>query len=158
MALRAGYYGIKKRLIAAIQSFMTDHADDVSIKSIGDGLTLSEAGQLSAGATSINYSTTEQNTGVKWTDGKDIYQKTYEIATTTEVDQSGKFLTEISDYASFETVISAYAIGKNSANLLAYLQEGGLKLYANPSCDCDTVTVLYTKKTTNSRNKKGGAK
>lgn len=32
------------------------------------------------GESMINYSTSEQNTGIKWIDGKDIYQKTVAIS------------------------------------------------------------------------------
>ena len=31
----------------------------------------------SGGGSSIDYSTTEQDTGIKWVDGKSVYQKTY---------------------------------------------------------------------------------
>ena len=34
-------------------------------------------GGSSGGGGGIDYSTTEQNTGLKWIDGKDIYQKTF---------------------------------------------------------------------------------
>lgn len=44
-----------------------------NIKTV-NGTSILGSGNL---ATGINYSTTEQNTGLKWTDGKDIYQKTY---------------------------------------------------------------------------------
>lgn len=69
------------------------------IKTIGDGLKLTNAGKLSvdinpetmefksgkvsAKATSINYSTTEQNSGKKWIDGKDVYVKTLNITNPT---------------------------------------------------------------------------
>lgn len=36
------------------------------------------------GGGGIDYSTTEQNTGVKWVDGKDIYQKSYHFTELTE--------------------------------------------------------------------------
>lgn len=44
MALRAGYYGIKKSLLSKISQL----SGAVIIKSIGSGLTLSEAGELSS--------------------------------------------------------------------------------------------------------------
>ena len=44
MALRAGYYGIKKSLLSKISQL----SNAVIIKSIGSGLTLSEAGELSS--------------------------------------------------------------------------------------------------------------
>lgn len=46
-----------------------------NIKTV-NGTSLLGSGNL---ATGLNYSTTEQNTGLKWIDGKDIYQKTYVV-------------------------------------------------------------------------------
>lgn len=45
---------------------------------VGTGLEVAEDGTLSSsgGGGGLNYSTTRQNTGVKWIDGKDIYVKT----------------------------------------------------------------------------------
>lgn len=79
MALRAGYYGIKKKLLDSIIKFMTDSEGAKIIKTIGSGLTLDSDGSLSADSQKVNYSLTEQNTGIKWYDGRDIYQKTIEF-------------------------------------------------------------------------------
>lgn len=43
---------------------------------IGENLTISENGVLSVSGASLDYSTTEQNTGKKWIDEKPVYQKT----------------------------------------------------------------------------------
>ena len=45
---------------------------------VGDNLSIDENGVLNAigGSSSLNYSTTEQDTGVTWVDGKAVYQKT----------------------------------------------------------------------------------
>ena len=62
MALKAGYYGIKKVLIDKINSL----AGAVVIKSIGDGLDLSETGELSSTVSLPNlFSGEEVNTGWK---------------------------------------------------------------------------------------------
>lgn len=62
MALKAGYYGIKKVLIDKINSL----AGAVVIKSIGDGLDLSEAGELSSTISLPNlFSGEEVDTGWK---------------------------------------------------------------------------------------------
>lgn len=43
---------------------------------VGNGLTInSETGELSADSQIVDYSTTEQATGQKWIDGKEIYSK-----------------------------------------------------------------------------------
>ena len=73
MALKAGYYGVKKAILGTINSL----AGALVIKSLGDGLELSESGELSCTATGgVDYSTDEQDTGLKWTDGRTVYQKT----------------------------------------------------------------------------------
>ena len=48
MALRAGYYGLKRKLYEKIKALP-------AIKTIGDGLTLSDAGVLAAQATGLNF-------------------------------------------------------------------------------------------------------
>lgn len=50
-------------------------------------LQATKGGGGSSGGGGIDYSTTEQNTGLKWVDGKPIYQKTFDIpATDTYID------------------------------------------------------------------------
>ena len=87
MALRAGYYGVKKNVLSAINKL----SGAKIIKTIGDGLKLTTAGKLSrdidsetmefkngklaAKSKSWDYSIIEVNTGQKWIDGKDIYCK-----------------------------------------------------------------------------------
>lgn len=73
MSLKAGYKGIKNSLAVGMSTFMQKFANALVIKSIGNGLNFSEAGELSAIAQSVDYSTTEFNTGKKWIDGSDIY-------------------------------------------------------------------------------------
>lgn len=41
----------------------------------------------SSGGGGISYSTTEQDTGLKWIDGKPIYQKTYHITESAETEE-----------------------------------------------------------------------
>ena len=84
MALKAGYYGIKKSLFSVIESLSGAKV----IKTIGNGLNLSNAGSLSCDidtetmefkngklaskGASFDFSTTEFDTGQKWIDGKSI--------------------------------------------------------------------------------------
>lgn len=97
MALRAGYFGLKRKLIDKVESMLdiSTIGDGLSlvsgtlsaaIKSIGDGLTLSEAGVLSANGGGVDYSETEQNTGLKWIDAKDVYSKTVTVTSPTTND------------------------------------------------------------------------
>lgn len=103
MALRAGYYGLKNSVKKKLEKLAADMAGAKIIKSFGDGLDLTNAGKLNLTAAtasklggvkvgvgleivngklnvtatgSLDYSLEEQNTGVKWIDGKDIFQKT----------------------------------------------------------------------------------
>jgi len=86
MALKAGYYGIKKSLLDMI----TGLAGSKVIKSIGNGLDLTDAGALSTdidtdtmeykngklAAKSVNWDFATANavpTGQKWIDGKELY-------------------------------------------------------------------------------------
>lgn len=48
MALRAGYYGLKNSVKKALENLAADIADAKIIKSVGDGLSLSAQGALSA--------------------------------------------------------------------------------------------------------------
>ena len=55
--------------------FATVFNEYLGISSIGAGLTVND-GELSASVAGVNYSTSEQNTGIKWVNGKDVYVKT----------------------------------------------------------------------------------
>lgn len=46
---------------------------------VGEGLSINENGVLSADSKIVDYSTTEQKTGQKWIDGKDIYFRTWDF-------------------------------------------------------------------------------
>lgn len=53
-------------------------ADTIGGVKVGNGLSINaETGVLSADSQIVDYSTTEQATGQKWIDGKDIYFRTY---------------------------------------------------------------------------------
>ena len=95
MALKAGYYGVKKSLLDII----TGLAGSKIIKSIGNGLNLTDAGALStdidtdtmeykngklaAKSVSWDYSTDEVDTGQKWVDGRPIYCKVWDFGEST---------------------------------------------------------------------------
>lgn len=103
MALKAGYIGLKKGIAAGISDLISKSSGAKWIKSFGDGLDLSDAGELDLEAASaskiggikvgegleitengvlnvtvsggFDYSTSEFDTGQKWIDGKTIYGK-----------------------------------------------------------------------------------
>lgn len=82
MALRAGYYGIKNALLKKLEGL----TNALVIKSIGDGLNLSAAGELSnTSSGGVDYSTTEQDTGLKWIDGRSVYKRVGQFAQNTEI-------------------------------------------------------------------------
>lgn len=76
-------------VIPTVPENITD-LDDVAVSDIQDGQVLAwdsvtekfENVNQSGGTNLINYSTTEQDTGIKWIDDKPIYQKTLEITST----------------------------------------------------------------------------
>ena len=91
-----------------------------------------------------NYSTTEQKTGQKWIDGKDIYFKTIQLGAT--VESSTWFNIEPHNNI-YDKVIDAYAIGTEFSTPLStahndatYLE--GRTPYVTP---ITTVVVYYTK-------------
>lgn len=107
----------------------------------------------------LDYSTEEQLTGKRWTDGKPIYQKTIEFS----FESSSTVYVDISD--DIDIVLYAYGFAKNSKymyNISMYTQGiGGQFLYdyaypnqlriRNTNSDFDKssgyVTVMYTKTT-----------
>ena len=178
MALRAGYFGLKRKLINKLENMLdiSTIGDGLSlvsgtlsaaIKSIGDGLTLSAEGVLSSDSTGgINYSTTEQDTGLKWIDERTIYQKTWSKDGIDNIPANGK-LWITSDYSDIDLVITATAVGaalsesaascEGGASVNAVVGSSGITLYSNPSIDAEHVTLTYVKTATNTR-KKGGKK
>lgn len=86
------YDGINQKFInnsiPSIPSNITDLSDVIfTSPTEGQILSIDSDGNVvnvdPSGAAGINYSTTEQNTGIKWTDGKYIYKKTFELASGT---------------------------------------------------------------------------
>ena len=101
MALKAGYYGVTKKMINRIKAL----SQAVIIKSISTGLSLSDGGALSlkkataaqlggvkigegieqesdgtinvSATGGLDYSTTKEDTGLKWLDGRAIYKQTF---------------------------------------------------------------------------------
>lgn len=129
MALKAGYNGVKKSVLDKLLQM----SGALIIKSLGTALSLSDAGELRVrnasdshsgvvqpdGETTsivegklvskggVSYSTLEQDTGLKWVDGKKIYQKTYALAKSEFADVqsssslwSGYLYTDLDDYDS----------------------------------------------------------
>lgn len=171
MALRAGYYGLKNTVKKKLEKLAADTAGMKIIKTIGNGLKLTSAGTLSADidtdtmefksgklaskATALDYLTTEQNTGVKWVDGKDIYRKSYSVKS--NIPDSGAAFDTISDLdelidAEGSVVIAGniiYMAFRATASHCFPQLVGGtqLSLSYSGSLTAFNLTIYYTKKT-----------
>lgn len=77
----------KKRIIQYNEAITFNNDDYLLIDGETDGTRKILASNVGgSGGGGINYSTTEQNTGLKWINDKPIYQKTVEIPTTSQHD------------------------------------------------------------------------
>lgn len=98
----------------------------------------------------INYSLTEQNTGLKWIDGKDIYQRTYEL--NADIPTSGWYSLGI-DASDMDFLVDTVLYDNNGAVFKCYVvaklndlikvensrKSGGIH--------ADAITIQYTKST-----------
>lgn len=98
------------------------------LKGIKDIIDTIEPG---GGAGGIDYSTTEQDTGLKWTDGKTIYQKTY--AATSPTGSSAANVVEITDLG-VETIVDDEFVLAGS---------DGQGTFWSTGCGTDSVAFLY---------------
>ena len=111
--------------------------------------------QGSGGASSFQFSTEEQKTNLKWTDGKDIYVKTFEI---TDNQTSIKMPTDIDKIISYDGMrywdalnvngyrVPYYVSGTDFVNI--YFSKGILNITKGSSSNIigAYVNVYYTKK------------
>ena len=129
---------------------------EVSASDNGDVLTVvnGEWDKATPSTGNINYSTTEQDTGIKWTDGKSIYQKTYSGTTTgtrTEIDDFTDNLLDIKgnlalNYLGDDYVftVPGYPGDQNPLRFVPFVIED--KLYIDASSGATyNITVYYTK-------------
>lgn len=99
--------------------FATVFNEYLGISSIGAGLTINN-GVLSASAVGVNYSTSEQNTGIKWVDGKDVYTKTVLFPSTIIASAANLWvLTGITD-ATIENIIDAKLLNDTGSDVFRY--------------------------------------
>lgn len=105
------------------------------------------------GGGGVNYSTTEQNTGLKWIDGKDIYQKSIFVDGAVSVSTSATTVSSsYFDVSVVDTFISASAIrltgsqGTCSTPASAWKDGSSFKIYGSTAVtNVDYITVQYTK-------------
>lgn len=96
----------------------------------------------------IDYSTEEQDTGLKWIDGKSIYQKTIDFEEQIGVSHSSWTNTTIA--MSVDKILMAKGIdtgGAYQGEFLAYINGGTLNIQTPRNTDgfCRYLTIQYTK-------------
>lgn len=156
MALRAGYYGIKKALLRKLEAL----TNAVVIKSIGDGLNISAAGELSSTSTGgFDYSTTEVDTGQKWIDGSIIYSITYAFETPIST-TSGTWV-DVADNTDINLILDSVIRGTDNFQTLpgaAYNNKTSGKIQIiqvrGANAAVQSATIWYTKEPLTSSTKK----
>lgn len=137
--------------------------DDVNVTSITDGQVLAwdDVSEKfinvtpSSGGGGIDYSTSEQNTGLKWIDGKDIYQKTVTASSTVAVNNyswanvSNSIDNPISNI-DYLINVKMHGVTPYDSNMLRFTSENGdLKCACYPASGYFyqglVLTVIYTK-------------
>ena len=103
------------------------------------------------GGGGIDYSTTEQDTGLKWIDGKSIYQRTYNFDTDYNIPNSSTTSFSLDGIATFETIIKCY--GTSSGGIyqgdIIINNNNGIAdgtAVRNQAASVRYLTVMYTKK------------
>lgn len=110
----------------SIPSSITD-LDDVSVTSIQNGQILKynsltekfENGNESA-AGGVSYSTSEQDTGLKWVDNRTIYQKTFDLGSDVSISYNGWTTLNDAIIPNLEMIITSY--GTNTGGTYTPLQ------------------------------------
>lgn len=175
MALRAGYYGLKNSVKRTLEKLASDMAGAKIIKSIGDGLSLSDQGSLAASidpdtmeiknhklaakvqSSGFDYSTTEFDTGMKWIDGKPVYglviEKTFSLTNTGTT--SNDIIFNAGQLPNVETVISVIAARERTDEVKAsyinvpssfWYSDNMIKMYTSQQWSNLTHLILfYTK-------------
>lgn len=156
MALKAGYLGVKKNLIDLINTM----AGGKIIKTIGNGLTLSDAGALSADIDTdtmefkegklsakstggaVDYSITPVPTGSKWIDGKDV--KMIVITKSTDVQAENTFdlsSLNINEVISIKGTVKRITSTENFDYFLMSYEGGSMDAWCRYNYENDVLTV-----------------
>lgn len=98
----------------------------------------------------INFDTAEQNTGIKWIDGKDIYVRSFDFGTNIQVPFNG-FINTTIDASNMNTLVNAfgvYSTGETFYPLVANINNGLIRLQAcrdNQIALVQYMSIKYTK-------------
>ena len=115
-----------------------------------------KGGGGSSGGGGVDYSTTEQNTGLKWIDGKPIYQKTFSIASNSYADISGLNIDSVISadgmiklHGGYWFSLNMYADSSSKAYFEVAVATGRLNATVGSVWTADEiyVTLRYTKTT-----------
>ena len=104
----------------------------------------------------IDYSTIEQNTGLKWVDGKPIYQRTFNVSANVSIDITSLNIDSIVDISgTFETAshgiysVNMYALSAYYSRVSLTRTSLLLEIHGDNDWLASTgnITILYTKTT-----------
>lgn len=135
------YNGLSYRCVNAHEGDWD--ADDFAATTIANEIAAAQGGGLP------DYSTTEQETGQKWLDGKDIYQKTVVFETTTQINPTS--WTTITSGAGMDKLLSVMTVagdGTVSDGRLRWKLDGGNVQAASieiMNLVTPSITLYYTK-------------
>ena len=118
----------------------------------GTNITIDVNNVISAsGGSGINYSLTEQDTGITWLNGEHIYQKTYYISDNISITNNGTDITAYIDNVSdIDILIDNLCMSitsKSTARIWVGFAGAVLKAYCAEGASCDYLTLMYTKNT-----------
>lgn len=119
---------------------------------VGEGLSISESGALSVDSQSLDYSTTEQATGQKWIDGKEIYFKTEVLESTIQLNPSS--WTTVLQTSYMNKLLTVMTVGGDGTvsdgRIRWHLENGEVQAAAYEILNLvnPTITLYYTKNDT----------
>ena len=122
---------------------------------VGSGLSMNaETGVLSNSNPAVNYSTTEQKTGQKWIDGKDIYLKVFNLESPLSL-TSQAWTDSGFDGTGIDTIVNAFGVDSNGTFFNFYAQSNfdsagkiGFLQTRNTGVTITKFVLEYTKATT----------
>lgn len=133
----SGQYAVIDDANASLQTTYSSSKIEQLISGIGGG--------------GVDYSTTEQDTGLKWTNGKPVYQITFQVTSNQQwIYISNLNIDElICRFGAWENGNVWYGLDDNSKNatLSINIQSGVMTMDANVVIERAKVTLLYTKTT-----------
>lgn len=120
-------------------------ADTLGGVKVGSGLSIdSETGALSADSQIVDYSTTEQATGQKWIDGKDVYVKVFSGLSASLVKE--QLVNTNEDISDIDEILFGFAKGNDGVTSIMvsfYKIDDYLQLFAYQTGNVISEIILY---------------